>query len=400
MWFFYSPIVVFGQDSLDFFEKIEGNRVFIVTDKMLVKLKVVDILTEKLKSFGKEWTIFDEVKPDPWEEDILKGAKACIEYAPNLIIGLGGGSSMDTAKSIWALYENCENPDFKIDDLHPFNKFKIGQKAKLVAIPTTSGTGAETTWAVVITRVKEDGSHIKLEQANKDLIPTYAIVDPIFTQGMPPKLTAATGFDAISHILEGMCSSWRNVFSDGMGIKGYELLRQYLPRAFKDGNDMEAREQVHNAATLAGLCFGNSQAGIAHSFGHVLGAVFGITHGNAVGLFTPYVMEYYINDPNSQIITKVLADFARMLGIAPSSSDDKKAATLLVEDVKSLQKAVNFPATLKDLGIKKEELEAKLEIIAQQSLESGSMTTSPRQPDSEGTKMFFRYAYEGKKIDF
>ncbi|MHA1340457.1 MAG: iron-containing alcohol dehydrogenase [Promethearchaeota archaeon] len=397
MWYFYSPTIVFGPDSLDFLENIECNKIFIVTDPGIVELKLIDILTNKLKELSKEYKIFSEVEPDPLESTIMKGAKLCIEYEPDLIIGLGGGSSLDTAKSIWAFYEN---PSFNVDDLHPFQKLNLGRKAKLLAIPTTAGTGAETTWAVIITRVLEDGTYIKLEQANKELIPTYAIIDPIFTKKMPPKLTASTGFDAVAHIMEQLISSWNNVFSDAFAIEGYSLIREYLPRAYKNGDDEEAREMMANAATMAGLAFGNAQVIIGHSLGHVLGATFHIPHGITVGLFLRYVLQFCLNDPESDFAKKRISKFAKMVGIAEWNDSEEIAIEKMLNDIKSLQEQVNLPIKISDLGISKEEFDSKLDFMAQMCMESGSAVMSPRSADSEEFKKIFIYAYEGKDIDF
>lgn len=397
MWYFYSPNIIFGRDSLEFLEKIPGTKCFIVTDPGLVQLKLIDILTNKLKEYGKEYAIFSEVEPDPHETTIIKAANICKNYGPDLIIGFGGGSSLDVAKSVWAFYENGD--DFSVDNLHPFTTLGTGKKAKLCAIPTTSGTGAETTWAVVITRIKEDGTHIKLEQVNKELIPTYAIVDPIFTLGLPPKLTAATGFDALAHVMEGIIASWRNVFSDGLAIEAVDLIRKYLPIAYKNGQDIEAREMMANAATIAGLSFGNSQVIIGHSLGHVLGANFGITHGNAVGLFITYVLQYCINNPDDDSTKKIISKFAKQVGVANWNDSDDVASKKMIDDIKNLQKQVNLPSKLSDL-IKKEDFEAKLDLMADQCLESGSAVMSPRSADSTAFKKIFQYAFEGKDIDF
>lgn len=207
MWYFFSPNIVYGEDALDFLENIPGEKCFIITDKVLEDLGYVKILTDKLEKFGRKYEIFNDVKSDPHEEDVLKAKDACISYAPDQIIGLGGGSVMDTAKAVWALYEY---PEFVVDDLHPFNQklYDLGKKAKMVAIPTTSGTGAETTWAVVISRFEENVWK-KLEQAHKGIAPMYAIVDPIFSSGMPPELTVNTGFDALAHSVEGLISMWK-----------------------------------------------------------------------------------------------------------------------------------------------------------------------------------------------
>jgi len=399
MWYFFSPGIVYGEDALDFLQNIKGQKCFIVTDKVLEKLGHVKILTDKLEKFGKEYTIFTGVQPDPHEQDVLACKEQCIAYAPDLIIALGGGSVMDTAKAVWAMYEY---PQFVIDDLHPFNVelYNLGKKAKMVTIPTTSGTGAEVTWAVIISRY-EDGVWKKLEQAHKGFVANYAIVDPIFPTAMPPQLTLDTAFDALSHSLEGVVSIWRNEFSDAMCVKAIELIFKFLPIVFKDGKNAQGRDFLHQAATIAGLGFGNGQAHIGHSMGHSLGAVFHTPHGRAVGLFLPYVTQFCLNDPNKEDKTvEILGRTAKKLGWAEWKDDDKKAANIVIDKVKDLMKKTNFPTKLKDLGIKKEDFEKNLEMLVNLCFQSSSSVMSPRGADSEQYKKIFRYAYEGKNIDF
>lgn len=399
MWYFFSPNIVYGEDALDFLQNIAGQKCFIVTDKNLEELGYVKILTDKLEKFGKEYVIFNEVKPDPHEEDILASKEQCIAYAPELIIALGGGSVMDTAKATWAMYEY---PQYVIDDLHPFNMdlYNLGKKAKMISIPTTSGTGAEVTWAVVISRF-EDNVWKKLEQAHKGFVSNYAIVDPIFPTGMPPQLTTDTAFDALSHSLEGIVSVWRNEFSDAMCVKAIELIFKYLPIAYKDGKNAQARDYLHQAATIAGLGFGNSQAHMGHSMGHSWGAVFHTPHGRAVGLFLNYVTQFCLNDPNKDDKTvEILGRTAKKLGWAEWKDDNKKAAFVVIDKVKELMKKVNFPTKLKDLGISKEDFDKNLEMLVNLCFQSSSSVMSPRGADSEQYRKIYTYAYEGKNIDF
>ena len=400
MWFFYSPILCFGEGALDQLENIAGDKCFIVTDPDLVNLGAVQILTDKLDKFKKQYDIFADVEPDPSEETCLKAAAQCQAYEPNLIIGFGGGSSMDTAKAVWALYER---PELGIDDLHPFMKLNVGQKAKLIAIPTTSGTGAETTWAVVITRHKANGITQKLEQTNKELIPTWAIIDPIFPKGMPPKLTYATGFDALGHSIEGLLATWMNDFSDGMSHIAIRMIFQYLPRVVADGGDLEAREKMHNAATMAGLAFGNSQAIIGHSMAHVLGAFFHVTHGIGVCLALPYIMQFCINDQNNPACVKAaekLALVSKMMGWASFDADNMSAATVLIDKVKELQAQVGAPHAISELGLDQDEFEAQVPTMADQCMESSCSVMSPRAAGSEEFKKLYMYAWEGKDVDF
>jgi alcohol dehydrogenase class IV len=404
-WVFNSPYISFGENALDGLDTIKGDRIFIVTDSMIVKLGLINYLTDKLKKFKRKWQIFDQIEPDPKEETILEGAKQCQAFKPDLIIGLGGGSSLDGAKAIWVLYEN---PEMKIDEINPFVHLGLGTKANMVAIPTTSGTGAEATWAVIITRTLPDQSFLKLELANKEVVPTYAILDPVFTKTLPTKLTAATGFDAMAHIYEGILSKWKNDFSDGMAIKGVQLIRKYLPRAVKDGKDLIAREKMHNAACMAGLSFGNSQINIGHSLGHALGAVFHKMHGHCVGVFLPYVLQFQINDPNSkkptggerENVISILGEFSKMLGISKWDETDENAAQLLIADIKSLQKQIEFPQTLEEMGISAEELSSNLDALVEKTMESPSVVLSPRVPTTEELKKIINCALKGEDVSF
>ena len=399
MWYFFSPNIIYGEDALDFIENIPGNKCFIVTDEGLVKLGLLDILTEKLTESGKEFKIFSEVESDPHEETVLKARESCIYYKPDIIIGFGGGSSMDTAKAVQALYEF---QNMVVDDLHPFNNelFKLGQKTKMVAIPTTSGTGAEATWAVIINRF-EDGYWRKLEQGHKALVPEFAILDPIFTVKMPSKLTAGTGFDVVAHSIEGLFSVWRNDFSDAMSYKALELVFEYLPRAYKNPDDMVARDKIHQAAAMAGLAFGNSQANLGHSMGHALGAVFHTHHGLAVGLFLPYNMQYCLNNPDETDQTvAILGKTAKLLNFTRWDTDDKEAAEILVKKVKELQKIVNLPQSLKELNISKEDFDKNLDHLINLCFQSSSSVMSPRSAGGEAFRKLYTYAYEGKNVDF
>ncbi len=397
MWFWYCPILAFGEGALEHLENVAGDKCFIVTDPDLVKLGAVKILTDKLDQYGKKYDIFAQVEPDPSEETCMKAAKQCQAYGPDLIIALGGGSSIDTAKAVWAFYEH---PEYTTDDLHPFQKMGLGKKAKYIAIPTTSGTGAEVTWAAVITRHTASGMTQKLEQANKELIPNIAILDPIFPKGMPPKLTAATGFDALGHSVEGLMATWQNDFSDAMCIHAIDMIFKYLPRVVKDGNDKEAREKMHNAATMAGLGFGNSQAIIGHSMAHVLGAFFHVVHGIGVGLALPYITQFCINDKNNTAAVEKLGNVAKKLGFSPWTSDSKTAAAAFVKKIKELQKTCNFPMTIADLKLDKAKFDSQLQVMADQCMQSASAVMSPRPTSSEDFVKMFKCAWAGKDVDF
>ncbi|MFX1475054.1 MAG: iron-containing alcohol dehydrogenase, partial [Promethearchaeota archaeon] len=268
MWFFRSPpLIVFGEDAIDHLEEIEGARVFIVTDKTMVKLGLLDRVIEKLKAAGKAIAQFDGVLPEPPDTVVNQCLELVRTFKPDVIIGLGGGSCIDVAKVAMVLFEH---PDIPMDDITPLTPIPP-VKMTLVAIPTTAGTGSDVTWAAVVTDTK---SGRKMELIHPVLIPSVSILDPEFTKTAPSEVTAATGMDALAQAVDPFTVQWRNDFSDALAIHAVKLLLKYLPRAYNDPHDMEAREKLQNAATIAGLSWSNAQLGITHSFGHAMGGLY------------------------------------------------------------------------------------------------------------------------------
>jgi alcohol dehydrogenase class IV len=399
MWHFFSPNIVYGEDALNFLEKIKGKKCFIVTDKVIEELGYLKILTDKLNQFGREYIIYNEIEPDPKEEKVLKGKEKCNAYAPDLIIALGGGSVMDSAKAIWAMYEY---PNYTVANIDPFNEelYDFANKAKMIAIPTTSGTGSETTWAVVISQF-ENNAWRKASLSHTSLVPTFAIVDPIFPKGMPPKLTVNTAFDALAHSIEGYVSGWRNEFSNALGLKAIELIFKYLPIAYKDGNNMEARDFMHQAATMAGLSFGNGQVHLGHAMGHSWSAIYYTPHGQSIGLFLRYVTQYvlYTKEETNEAI-EIYSEMAKKLGWANWDEKPKKAAYKVVEKIKELQSEVNLISNLKDLGVSREDFNNSLNKLVSLCFQDPSSVMAPRMPNKEDFIKLYNYAYEGKDIDF
>ncbi|MFW9952713.1 MAG: iron-containing alcohol dehydrogenase [Candidatus Thorarchaeota archaeon] len=399
MWFFNSPNIAYGEDALDFIENIRGSKCFIITDKNVQKLGYLKILTDKLEKFGRSFDIFTEVEPDPKEEMVLKAKEFCLTYKPNLIVALGGGSVIDTAKGVWAMYEY---PEFGIDDLHIFNSalFELGKKAKLIAIPTTSGTGADATYAAVISRYN-DGVWQKLIQAHKGLVPTYSILDPIFPMGMPSNLTIDTGMDVLAHAMEALVANGRNEFSNALATKAIELLFKYLPIVYREGKNIEARDYLHQAATMAGLAFGNANVHIGHTTGHCLGAVFQTPHGKCVGLMLNYVTQYCLNNSDkSDPSTEIYAKLAKQLGWAKWEEDDKVASQLVITKVKELNKQLVFPDKIQDLGISKDDFNKNLNTLVNLCFQDASGSMCPRLPSKADFENIYKYAFEGKDIDF
>jgi len=387
MRYFVTAEVVYGEDAVSRLGQLEGKSAFIVTDANIVKLGFVDKVKEQLSKAGIGSTVFDEVEPDPSLETVEMGASEMTKYGPDWVVGLGGGSVIDAAKAMWVIYER---PDVKADEINPFAKLGLRKKAKFIGIPTTSGTGAEVSMASILTVTAEDR---KGSFASREMTPDIAIVDPQFAVAMPPGLTALTGMDALTHAVEGFTSTWKNDFSDGLCIKAIQLVFQYLPRAYKNGQDMEAREKMHNAASIATMGFINSMCALAHAAGHSLGGVFHTPHGRAVGLFLPYTIEF-IGDVREELWAEIA------YSIKLDVPKGKKAGPILAEAIRGLARSIKEPLSIKETGIPADSFNNSMEKLVDNAFADFQLITTARVPSTEETQKFLRYAYEGKSIDF
>ena len=387
MWYYSSPFVVFGDEALTHLEQLSGARALIVTDATLVKLGTAGRVEEALHRAGMETCVFAEVEPEPSLQTVQHGARVAATFEPDWIVGLGGGSPLDASKAIWALYER---PDLDATAINPIVKLGLS-KAKLIAIPTTSGTGSEATWALVLTDTAE---RRKFSTGSRELVPTLAIVDPTLTQSLPPRITADTGLDALTHAIEGYVTAWHNDFSDGLCLKGAQLVFEYLERAVHDGNDLEAREHMGNAATIAGLGFGNANLGLAHAMGHSFGALFKQPHGRAVALYLPYSIDFTTNATLGRY-----ADIARFVGLT-DSRDEAEGGRVLAEKVRELERAVAQPMSISAFGIERADFRELLPKLVEYAEQDTQFFTAPRIPESEELAQMFEYVYEGRPIDF
>ncbi|MGD8472521.1 MAG: iron-containing alcohol dehydrogenase [Anaerolineae bacterium] len=388
MWFFHSPEIAFGEFALDHLTTIQGSKALIITDENIVELGFADLVKKKLAEAGIETAVFAEVEPEPSLQTARHAAEQAHAFQPDWVIGLGGGSCMDAAKAAWFLYER---PDMDLQNLSPFESLGLRAKARLIAIPTTSGTGSEVTLASVLTDTEEKR---KVALGSGELVPDLAIVDPVFAMKLPPHVTADTGIDALTHAIEGYSCSWNNDFTDGLCLKAIQLVFDYLPKAYENGaDDPLAREKMHNAATIAGLGFGNSFAALAHALGHALGAAFHTPHGRAVGLFLPYTVEFGANAGEGRY-----AEIARFLGLP--ASDDEEGAASFVDAIRTLTRRVGLPATVRELGISQEAYEQAMPALIDNTETDTQMVSSCRIPDTHEVEALFRYAYEGKPVDF
>lgn len=387
MWYFVSPRVVFGEGALEELEQLEGKRALIVTDPTLVQHGLVDKVKTYLDSAGIESHVFDGVEPDPSVQTVRRGAKVAEEVKPDWIVGLGGGSPMDAAKAIWVLYER---PDLEPAEINPFIQLGLRKKARLITIPTTSGTGSEATWGIVITDTDEQR---KMGLGNREMAADIAIVDPEMAAGMPPRLTADTGLDALTHAVEGYTCTFRTDMTDGLCLSAIRTVIQYLPQAVADGSDMEARDKMHTAASCAGLGFGNAMASMAHAMGHTLGAVFHTHHGRAVGLFLPYTIEFVAREDPERF-----ADVAAFIGC--SNEGGEKAAIALAKRLRDFCREIGNPTSVAEAGIDRGEFEAQLEKMVDDAFNDTQMVTAARAPSYEELRQLFLYAYDGKSVDF
>jgi alcohol dehydrogenase class IV len=388
MWYFVVPKIVFGQDALSHLAELKGKSAFIITDKNIVKLGFVDKVKEQLSQAGIQAAVFDEVEPDPSLQTVQKGVAVMNRYGPDLVVAVGGGSVMDAAKAMRVQYER---PDMKPEEINPFiSDLGLGAKCKLVCIATTSGTGAEATFAIVLT---DTADQRKLSLINREIVPDIAIVDPELARVMPPQITADTGMDALTHAVEGYTCTWKNDFTDGLCIKAIQLVFQYLPRAVKDGSDMEAREKMHNAGCIAGIGFINSLSSMAHAAGHSLGALFHVPHGRAVGLFLPYTIEF-IGEARGELWAEIA--YAIKLEVPKG----KRVATVLAQAIRGLGREIGQPLSIRETGISLDSFNKAMGKLIDNLMADGSLIVSARIPNVAETERFFGYVYEGKSIDF
>jgi alcohol dehydrogenase class IV len=395
MWHFVSPKIVFGESALLELENINIARALVVTDHNLVEIGAIEPALSAIQKTGCALQIFDQVTPDPTLESVEEGTAAANDFQPDWIIGLGGGSPMDTAKAIWVRYER---PDLIPAMINPFIELGLRQKARLITIPTTSGTGAEVTWAIVLTDAENNR---KMGLGNRENVADIALVDPVLAASMPPRLTADTGFDALTHAVEGFICTWHTDITDGLCLHAARDIFQYLPVAYEASQTdtpsqehyQEAREKMHNAATSAGLGFGNAMASLAHAMGHVLGSHFHLPHGRAVGLCLPYTIEFASRgeDPSRILL------LAELLGIKGSKTNPGKS---LADALRKLAVEIENPLSLAELSIKRDTFDQLLETMVDDAFNDTQIITAPRAPSYSELENLFEYVYSGKRVDF
>ena len=408
-WFKVPDKIYFEHNSIQYLEKMPNiTRAFIVTDPGMVSLGYVDKILYYLRKRTEHvhCEIFSDVEPDPSIETVKRGAQMMDEFKPDVIIALGGGSAMDAAKGMWLFYEH---PDVDFNSLRlrfldirkrAFKFPKMGNKAQLVAIPTTSGTGSEVTSFAVISDKK---NNMKYPLADYELTPNIAIIDPQFVMSLPKSATADTGLDVLTHALEAYVSVMASDYTDGLAMKAIQLVFKYLPRAYKNcAEDAEAREKMHNASCMAGMAFTNAFLGLNHSIAHKIGGEYHVPHGRANAVLLPHVIKYNASTPSKFVsfpkYKKFIADekyaeIAAFLGLPAKTTEE--GVQSLINAVIDLMKEVNEPLSFSECGIDEETYMRNVPDIANKAFEDQCTTANPKLPLVKEIEQIMRDAYKG-----
>jgi acetaldehyde dehydrogenase / alcohol dehydrogenase len=401
-WFRVPSDTYFNPGALDNLRQLGASRPMIVTDRWTVARGVAEEVRHYLTAGAVQ--VYSGVEPEPTEEQIRAGIEELERFNADAIIALGGGSAMDAAKAMRLFHES---PQLSIRELSlPFLDARkriaefpqVDHKLRLIAIPTTSGTGSEVSPAAVISVGKR-----KVTLVDYSLVPDMAIVDPNLTLTMPKEITADTGIDALTHALEAAVSIFASPFTDAFCVQAANLIFEALPRAYRDGSDLEARTAMHNAATIAGLAFSNAFVGLNHALAHPVGAQFGIAHGRANAIFLPHVLRYNASLPSkfmpapgysAYVAPEKYAEIGRILGFGGRTEQDRRER--LFARVDGLLAEVDEPRTLADLGIKRKEFDAALPDLARAAFADPSIRTNPRIPMIREVIELLQVGYSGE----
>ncbi len=365
--------VYIGSDDLG--ELFAGHKkAFIVSDPFMVENNMTSYITSKLEARGIETQLYSEVGSDPSTELVAKGISVLSEAKPDLIIAFGGGSAIDLCKAMMFFAQ----------------KQGLVEDAKFVVVPTTSGTGSEVTDFSVITDTEKE---IKYPLVDRALMPDAAILDCELTKSVPPAFTAATGMDALTHAMEAIVSTGATDFSDAMAEKTIKIVRSYLLRCYRNGSDMEARQAMHNGATMAGVAFNNAGLGINHSTAHAIGAHYHIPHGKACAIMMPYVIRFNSKNQNAAI------NYARISRLIKMDTAGMSQSVLnLIDTIFKFNKELGIPTTLKEAGVSLEDFKEDLDAMVESAMNDTCTKTNPRVCSKEEMRKLFIDAYFGDKV--
>lgn len=365
---------------IDEVKGLNAKRPLIVTDKGIIKAGILKRVEEQLKESKLEFEVFPDVESNPRDTTVEKAADLAKEHKADLMIGVGGGSPMDTAKCVGMLITNGG----KIHDY--FGAYKVKKRGlPLITIPTTSGTGSEVSiWAVVTDTRK--GENVKQFLGSPLICPTVALVDPLLTVGLPPHLTAFTGMDALSHAMEGYVCLVAEPIADTIALSAIRLVSNSLVLAVLNGENLEARDNMMLGSMMAGITLGNTDCGAIHCLGHAIGGLYDVHHGLAMAIFMPYVMEY-----NLGACPEKFVEIAKAMGENVNGLSLWEAARKSIDGVVNLLRVLRIP-TLKDVGVKEQDFEE----IAKMALADETSLTNPRKMTLEGMMEILRDAYKDK----
>lgn len=398
--------------ALDELRTVRGSKkAFIVTDTFLYENGYTKPITDKLDEMGIAHTTFFDVQPDPTLKNAKDGAAQMAAFKPDTIIALGGGSAMDAAKIMWVLYEH---PDADFMDMamrfidirkRVYTFPKMGEKAYFIAVPTSAGTGSEVTPFAVIT---DEKTGVKYPLADYELLPNMAIVDTDFHMSAPKGLTAASGIDAVTHAVEAYAAMLATDYTDGLALRALKVIFEYLPRAYDNGQtDIEAREKMANAATMAGMAFANAFLGVCHSMAHKLGAFHHLPHGVANALMieevirfnaseTPVKMGTFSQYDHPHTIARY-AEIAEYLGCA--GKNDAESVENLIAKINELKARVGIKDTIKDYGIDEKDFLDRLDDMVEQAFDDQCTGANPRYPLMSEIKQMYLNAYYGRHFE-
>lgn len=371
-----------GAGSLEELKNVKGKKAVIVTGgSSMKKSGTLDKAIAYLKEAGIETKTFEGVEEDPSSATCFKGAKLMQDFQPDWIVGLGGCSAIDAAKIMWVFYEHPE-ADFEAM-IKPFSVPVLRNKAKFIAIPSTSGTGTETTGLAVITD-REKG--VKYPIVSYELTPDIAIVDGEICATMPAHVTSNTGLDALTHCVEAYVSNIEDNYADVLAKGGLEIVFNNLKEAVNNPTNIKARQNMHDASFMGGLAFNNAWLGIVHSLSHQVGALFGMPHGMSNAIFLPNVIRY-----NAKVSNR-FPDLAKVIG--------KETTEELVVAIEDLRSEVNNIATIKDFGISQEDWEKNLDYMANNAFIDPCTGFNPRKPTVQELKDIYNACYYGEVVTF
>ena len=384
-----------GKGSIDELKNLKGTKaVVVVGGGSMKRFGFLDKAVENLKAAGMEVELIENVEPDPSVETVMRGAKVMQDFEPDWIVAMGGGSPIDAAKAMWTFYEY---PDVTFEELCiPFNFPTLRTKAKFCAIPSTSGTATEVTAFSVIT---DYAKGIKYPLADFNITPDVAIVDPDLAEKMPPKLTAHTGMDAMTHAIEAYVSTLHCDYTDPLALHAIKMIHNDLIKSYN--GDMEARDRMHNAQCLAGMAFSNALLGIVHSMAHKTGAAYSgghIVHGCANAMYLPKVIKYNSKNPEAAVRYGEIAAFIGLKGDSTEALVDA-----LINELKSMNEALNIPKCIKDYEggiIDEAEFNSKLSDVAALAISDACTGSNPRIPTQEEMEKLLDACFYDKEIDF